>query len=200
MLSLSVKKMIELKYGTPIRYAKDADLLAVAISKECKCKISGSTLKRLFGLIGGAETPRMWTLDIIALYLDHESWDSLMDHITGNSKSIVDKIEVVHSKGLKKGKLYKISFGKRSCVTIEHIGRGSFVVLEEKALPINKLDIIEVEKMQLHIPLVIKQIKRGDEILDKIMIGKVTGVTDITELNESYKIVSSDKIHINSAN
>ena len=200
MLSLLIKKKIETKYGAPIRYPKDCDALAVAIGKSCKCQISGSTIKRLFGLIKGTETPRMWTLDLIAFYLDYESWDGLVNEITENNSNSPQKIEIILSKGLKKGRSFKVAFGKKIVISIEYTGKGQFLLAETSKTPLKTLDVLEIEKIQLHHPLLIKKVKRNDEIMEGLVLGSITGVTEIAELEENSKIVSLVKLHINSSN
>ena len=50
MLSEIIKKKIENKSGLRVRYVRDCNALAEKISSECHCRISGSTLRRLYGL------------------------------------------------------------------------------------------------------------------------------------------------------
>jgi hypothetical protein len=57
MLTESIKKQIEVKYGHAIRYPKDCENLAIHITSEIKSNISASTLKRLFGFVKSESKP-----------------------------------------------------------------------------------------------------------------------------------------------
>lgn len=198
MLSPVIKNKIEQKFGAPIRYPKDCDSLADSISRECKCKISGSTLKRMFGLIKGTEKPRLWTLDLLANYLNYKSWDDLMNHLTDNKPSVTQKIESVNSKNVNPGFIYQISFGKNISVIIEYTGKNLYEVIEQERTVLLKSDIICIEKIQLHLPLVVKSIQRGKLILDSVLIGTVTGTTGIKLLSKNKEVANLH--HTNSNN
>jgi hypothetical protein len=182
MLLPLVKKKIEEKFGSPIRYPKDCDALANAISKACKCKISNSTIKRLFGIIKGSESPRLWTLDLIGLYLGFDSYTDLISHLTDNKAKRKDRLEIIISKNLTKGRSFNILCGQSISIVIENLGKGSYRVLGQTKTVLFANDILEIEKIQMHFPVLIKSIKRDGDYLDGIFIGAVTGVTAITEI------------------
>lgn len=185
MLSPVIRNKIEQKFGSPIRYPKDCDSLANSISKECRCKISGSTLKRLFGLIKGTEKPRLWTLDLLANYLKYKSWEELMNHLTDNKPAASQKIESVISKNLSPGCVYLIAFGKNTSIIIEYSGKNLFEVIGQERTILQESDVVCIEKIQLHLPLLVKSIQRGRIVLDSVLIGNVTGTTSIKLLNKN---------------
>jgi hypothetical protein len=189
MLSPIIKKRLEEKYGAPIRYAKDCEALAGSIRKVCKCQISGSTVKRLLGIIKGTETPRLWTLDLVAFYLGYGSYNELIAEITESKTTKKERIESLNSKELKKGSIHKIDCGKSSSLLIENLDKGHFLLLEQKKTILLPDDVLEIEKIQMHYPVIIKSIKRNEAYHDGIIIGNVTGVTSIAEI----KTISSRK-------
>ncbi|MBN8695167.1 MAG: hypothetical protein J0L87_01445 [Bacteroidetes bacterium] len=198
MLSPVIRNKIEQKFGSPIRYPKDCDSLANSISKECRCKISGSTLKRLFGLIKGTEKPRLWTLDLLANYLNHKSWEELLNHLTDNKPVVSQKIESVNSKNLTPGSVYQISFGKNTSVIIEYTGKNQYEVVEQERTVLLKSDVVFIEKIQLHLPLLVKSIQRGRLVLDGVLIGTVTGTTSIKLLSKNKSVSSLQHTNSNS--
>ncbi|MBL7889706.1 MAG: hypothetical protein JNL24_09140 [Bacteroidia bacterium] len=198
MLSPLIRKKIEQKFGSPIRYPKDCDALADAISRECRCKISGSTLRRLFGLAKGIDKPRLWTLDTLSNYLGHDSWENLMNQITGNKIEKSPKIESVLSKNAGLGAIYSVSFGKNSSVIIEYKGRNLYEVIEQEKTVLLRADIVCIEKIQQHLPLLVESIQRGRLALDGVLIGTVTGTTSIKLLSKSKSVASLH--HTNSNN
>lgn len=78
MLPPYVKTRIEKKYGQAIRYPKDCEGLSADISSKIKEQISASTLKRLFGFVKGPEKAQRYTLDVLARYLGHNTWEDVI--------------------------------------------------------------------------------------------------------------------------
>jgi len=81
MLNDNLKKQIEIVHGHEIRYPKDCDILALEISSKTECKISVSTVKRLFGFTKTTSKPNQYTLDTIAIYLGYKSWQEFNNNI-----------------------------------------------------------------------------------------------------------------------
>ncbi len=180
MLSPVIKDKLARKYGSELRYSKDMDLLAEKISKECKCKISGSTLRRLWGFSKHTiESPRTNTLDVIANFLNEPSWDALINHLTGNKINKAEQITIVSSKGLKSSETYQVLFGNKCWIVLQYLSQNEFKVIEQHKTVLCNGDLVELDKIQLHLPLVIKTIQRGKIELDGVIIGNITGVSAI---------------------
>ena len=81
MLSPSIRNKIENQFGSSIAYSKDCEALAKSIEKACNEKISITTLKRLFGFAKDVEQPRLYTLNLLASYIGHKDWSSLLANI-----------------------------------------------------------------------------------------------------------------------
>ena len=90
MIDSLILRKLEAKYGSAIRYSKDCEALAVSINKTCNQQVSVTTLKRLLGFAKSIETPRLYTLDALAIYLGYTNWNTLQKDIeieTGLTKS-----------------------------------------------------------------------------------------------------------------
>ena len=74
-----IRLELENAYGQEILYAKDCLSLSISIHQKTKRNISVSTLKRLFGIIESPHHPSKYTLDTLAVYLNYESWDELVN-------------------------------------------------------------------------------------------------------------------------
>lgn len=101
-----IKQKIEARFGRPVRYSKDCDILSKSIEKVCKERISTTTLKRLFGFAKSIENPRLFTLDVLACYINYKDWSSLiaeleklekMDIYKDSSFSKPTKIEDIYT-------------------------------------------------------------------------------------------------------
>src|ERR1700733_13556079 len=110
MLSEIIKHKIEQKAGQRIRYSRDCDSLAEKILSECKCSISRSTLRRLFGFVKSTKEPRIYTLDILASYIGYGTWDELL--LSLNARAATAKKEIIELKPqrLKRGEKFELSY------------------------------------------------------------------------------------------
>ncbi len=76
MLPLSVVEQIKQKSGLDFANAKDFEVLSESFLASDRLGVN--TLKRLMGYAKTPIEPRKSTLDAIAHYLGHTSWDTLM--------------------------------------------------------------------------------------------------------------------------
>lgn len=180
-----IKNKIQERYKQEVKYAKQAEALAAHINQTCKCNISASTIKRLWGFIKGKDfQPRIWTLDIIAEYIGYKCWEELQDDLAGNKTKKNSRIESVECSLLKPGKSLSITFGKNAFLTIEHIGKCWFVVIDECKTSLLKGDEIQLNKVTLHLPIHISKIKRQGTTRNGFVFGGVTGVTQIVDMSD----------------
>lgn len=75
-----LKKDIRNKIGKKILYAKDCDLLSNEINKNIHRQISGSTIKRFFGIVASNFKPSKYTLDTFCQFLGFKDWQSYVDN------------------------------------------------------------------------------------------------------------------------
>ena len=180
MLSELIRKKIEQKLGQKLIYSRDADLLSASIYKECKCRISASTIRRMWGFTKGTSNVRSISLDVLAQYIKYPSWEKLVEELVDAKTSIKNRIQLVESKKLKKGICFQIMFGPVSRIVIEHEGKGWFKLNQQEKTELQNDDLLFIEKIELQYPLLIKKIKRDDSVeYTSIVIGSVSGVTDI---------------------
>lgn len=71
-----LREAIEAECGRKMRTPKDYDFLADAIFEKLHQSISPTTLKRLWGYLSESATPRTSTLDILAQFVNYESWQA----------------------------------------------------------------------------------------------------------------------------
>ena len=158
MLSQVIKQKIEEKVGQRIRYTRDCEVLADKIQSHCKCSISSSTLQRLFGFVKSKKQPRTYTLDILAAYLDYNSWDELL--LSLNNKAVVNKeIRELKPSALKKGQKFELTYLPNTEIVIEYIGKYRFKVLSSKNSRLKPGEAFKSSIIMLHHPLFILDIE-----------------------------------------
>jgi len=188
MLSRIIKKKIEVRFKSEIKYAYQCSALAADMSSVCNCTISVSTIKRLFGFIKVTSDaiPRVWTLDLIAEYIGYKSFDELQNELAGNKTKKKKRIEFLDCDLIKPGKKITLMFGKISTVKLECISKNRFRVLDEIKTDVKTFDEIEVQKILIDLPLLIK-VHRTGATTTGIILGGISGVTDISidDINKS---------------
>ncbi len=182
MLSEIIKKKIEQKAGQLIRYSRDCDTLAEKIQTDCKCRISSSTLKRLFGFVKGEKEPRAYTLDILANYIGHPSWDELLLSFNAEGSQAPKEISELKIPKLKPGQKFELSFKPNIIITVEYIGKSTFKVLTAKNSRLKEGDVFKASVITLHHPLFILEVESGGKRESRIIEGKVSGVISIRKL------------------
>jgi hypothetical protein len=182
MVSLVVKKHVESKYGQRIRYSRDCDGLAAHISAECRCKISGSTVRRLLGFYKTSQTPRTSTLDIIAEYVGHKDWDELISTLNKNKTKTEKILSEITAENIKKGEKFELGYKPDKIITIEYIGKAQFKVLNSKNSKLKDGDLFKAYHLTLHHPLFLLDVCRDDKQIGELVEAKVSGITSIKKL------------------
>lgn len=81
-----LKREVELKLGKPLKTPNDFNELALKIKRTTGRDLSLSTIKRLWGYVHNAHTPRPTTLSVIARFVGYADWNAFM-----NSEERVEK-------------------------------------------------------------------------------------------------------------
>jgi hypothetical protein len=182
MLSPLIRKQIEAKFGQPIRYSKDCNNLASQISASCKCRVSASTLKRLLGFVKGLKEPRSFTLDVIAEYLDCNSWDELLEKSYNRKpieKPVIEKLS--HSQ-IRKGEQIQIGYAPNRLLTLKYLGKEYFEVVESTDNKLIAGERIRASTFILSHPLFIPERVQGSRSLLAYTAGKISGLTFIRKV------------------
>ncbi len=111
MLPLSVKELIENRYGQKVRYPRDCEGLSADILAKANDRISSSTLKRLFGFVKAQNYPNQHTLDVIAIYLGYPEWKDVPGSQfaeTNNEKSTASEQNTPTAPASRKKLLYSV--------------------------------------------------------------------------------------------
>lgn len=181
MLSEIIKKKIENKSGLRVRYVRDCNALAEKISAECRSTISGSTLRRLFGLGGGTGEPRAYTLDLIAAYLGHDDWDDLLSSFD-TAVQLEKPITHLKPAKLKPGEKFELTYKPEATITVEYMGKSKFKTLTAKNSRLKEGDVFKVSVIILHHPLFIIESEASGLQRGPLVEGKVSGVTSIRKI------------------
>ncbi len=175
MLSKVIKERLEQKLGHTVRYPKDCDMLAADIAKVCKCQLSGSTMKRLFGFVKGGGQPRLYTLDLLSNYLGHGKWEDLLASLTGQRPIQSSEIEHLDINKAKTGSTIIITYAPAREVTLEVVEKGRLRLIESNEPLLEGVETVKCTEVKLHYPLYL-------EIPGKafgVWLAQISGVTSI---------------------
>ena len=181
MLSEIIKKQVEEKTGHEIRYPRDCAMLAEKIYAKCNCRISPSTLRRLFGFDKSKNAPRDYTLDIIAQYIGYSSWAAVLKSLNAEDDKPVKEISEIKVSALKRGEKFELGYKPNASLSIEYIGQTKFKVLSANNSRLNTGDIFKANLIAKHRPMFVLEVE-GRFQDEKIIEGKVSGITHIKKI------------------
>ena len=184
MISLVIKEKIENKFNSPIRYSKDCDLLAAAISLETRSKISGSTIKRLFGIIPTKHNPSLYTLDVISVYLGYANYDELINEFRTHLEPLRSNLKELNSHDITSRLKFKVSYDKNFHFTIERIENQAICIIDSNDSRWKKGDHLEFKRIMINYPIFIENYIRQGISKGESIAGKILGVRTIENVTE----------------
>jgi hypothetical protein len=182
VLSELVRKLLEERAGMRIRYSRDCDILSAKIFSECRCSISGSTLRRLLGFTKGTKEPRLYTLDVLANYLGFSTWDDMLIELTNGEKPEKKTLTELKTGALKPGERFRYTYKPSAVVEIEYIGKSKFKVLNAENSKLVVGDIFKAKIVSLHHPLIVLEVERDGEPVGRIIEARISGITSIEKM------------------
>lgn len=72
-------RLVERKYGKCLNTTTDFEMFSLFLDKNGIGCVSPSTLKRMWGYVNDVRNPRVGTLDVLAMYIGHVSFDVFVD-------------------------------------------------------------------------------------------------------------------------
>lgn len=182
MLSEIVKKLVEEKTGQEIRYPRDCTMLAEKIFAQCNCRISASTLRRLFGFDKSKNAPRDYTLDVIAEYIGYPSWNAVLKSLNVTNDHTNKEITEIDISLLKRGEKLELSYKPTATIVIEYTGNSKFKVLSVANSHLKKGDVFKTSLIAKHRPLFVLELEGRSFDEENLIEGKVSGITHIKKI------------------
>lgn len=175
MISPIIRQKVEERFGGQLRYHKVAEALSVEIQNVTGKFLSPSTLKRVFGFIGGGGSPREYTLDVIAEFCGYQSYLDILEEMNFN-KSVKKVILELDTESVPANSIITLHLDEGPLV-LEKIVNDLKVVSRNAGL--SKGDQIKVNKIRLHYPLFISELKRNQSVSGEQILSKIGGVSKI---------------------
>jgi hypothetical protein len=188
MLSKIIRERIEQKFGQEIRYSKDCEVLANEISNSTSKKLSASTLKRLFGLAKGIDEPRLYTMDVLAVYLGYKNYDDLLSEFKSANSSEFEILEEIRAEHLNLHVELTLQYEPDRNLKLRYLGDSKFELIEVLNSKLKERDIVVVNHIVRNYPLFLTNVIRQGKHLGAYTAAKISGVTSIRILNNQNKV------------
>ena len=196
MLSKMTIAHIEKRYGKPIRYPYDCMELSLAIETKVGQPISVNTVKRLLGFITEAREPRLYTLDLIAKYLDFENWDVYLESIKNVNISEFKLFGGIFSFNLKLNDQIEFHYFPDREVIIQYRGKKDrFQVVKAENCQLQVGDEISIYKFLLNHPVFVGEVIRNGDDLGSYIAGKEGGLSFLKKIpaNQDISILGDEE-------
>jgi hypothetical protein len=182
MISKLIQEKVEERFGKPIRYAKDCEILSASIHAFTGEKISCSTVKRLFGIIESDNEPRLYTLDIIAQYLGYINYDHLLQEFNPNKSDLGQSIETIASSDLKIGDIIRLKYAPNRFLAANYIEDCIFKIVESNDPKILQDELLVFNNVGKYLPLFASWRSSKNGNAKNIVLGKISGITSIERI------------------
>ena len=186
MLPIKVQEEVAKVYGQRIQYPSDCERLSLSIREKLNETIGITTLKRLFGFVSDVQEPRTVTLDILARYCGFQNYAEMLKTLTGSGDSGFEEAPDIESSTLPIGAKVMFEYLPDRRVELLYVGDLNFKVTESEKGSLQKDDILTISCFNRNQPLIVSNVKRGDEDLGRYVAGKVSGLTALY-LEEPFK-------------
>ena len=182
MLSPSIIEMIRKKSGLDFSNPKDFEVLAADFPAQERLGVN--TLKRLMGYAKSPIEPRKTTLDAVAHYLGHPSWEEMMGLLPSDS----DWIEkAVNADEIREGALVEVRWLPDRELQLCCISENRFHVTESRNGRLQVGDEVSIYLFRIDYPLEMTHIVRNGKVLCDdhgmelcYLAGKQNGIQSLT--------------------
>lgn len=182
MLDATIRVLLEKKFGKPIRYPKDCEALAAIICETTGYQLSASTLKRALGFYKAVETPRLYTLDTIAIFLGFHDWADAQAHLSDSPPE--SQLLKNQFQGLSSGVFIKVTYAPDSTVVLKSNGHDHFDVIKSNCLHLMVGDLVQIPSLVVNHPLVCSKVIRGNVNIGQSIGNPLGSISALTHYQE----------------
>ncbi len=163
--------------GRGITTSSDFDWLSEKIYERLHERISGTTLKRMFGYLKEPVTPRLSTLNALARFIGYRDYEHfcLRNGENGVQSHLVLQ-DSLRTEDLEVGQRLKLTWLPDRLCVISHLGEGRFKVEEVENTKLMEGDTFTAHLIINHEPLYLDHFLRNNEELPTYVVGRKDGV------------------------
>lgn len=175
-----LKKRIEEKFGSEVKYSFECDSLQKSIREETGQILSLTTLKRIMGFVSNPHLPRRSTLDILAQYIGFPDFTVFeKETFPGNHSSEFTSMESVDCSQLKSGDTILIRYNPDRRMKLIYEGDGWFEVAESINGKLKPGDRLKISQIVIGFRLFVSDVVRAGKSLGSYIGAKQGGIISI---------------------
>lgn len=170
---------VEKAYAKPLNSSTDFEELSIQLKYKLGMSLSSSTLKRLWGYVNDAHSPRPQTLDVLARYLGHADFKDFcmwLKHTTAYNSSFFSAKRIL-VEDLSPGMEVEIGWSPNRYLRLRYKGDGLFEVREAKESKLVRGDLFQAVSFLMGQPLFLPYVERGGKRLSPFIAGRNGGLT-----------------------
>ena len=170
---------VEKAYAKPLNSSTDFEELSIQLKYKLGMSLSSSTLKRLWGYVNDAHSPRPQTLDVLARYLGHADFKDFcmwLKHTTAYNSSFFSAKRIL-VEDLNPGMEVEIGWSPNRYLRLRYKGDGLFDVREAKESKLVRGDLFQAVSFLMGQPLFLPYVERGGKRLSPFIAGRNGGLT-----------------------
>ena len=175
----SIIMMIKERSNLDINSPKAFYSLALDICDKTGEKLGENTLRRLTGALKDDREPRRHTLDVVARYLSHPDWKSLLKSLNEEDSRLDACIEMLHTPDLATGDCVEVKWHPGRKVVLEKKEGNLFVVKSSENAKLHRGDTLHVSAVAKGFPFLAGDVVRGGEHIGDYVAAEENGVSSI---------------------
>ena len=177
----ALKSLVEQKFEKILATTTDFEEFSFYLEKEVGCRVSASTLKRLYGYVSDEHKPRMVTLDALAKYIGHKSYMAFCQWLKTSTKynSSFFKANQLVSSDLTEGAQIAIGWSPNRVIQLRYLGNSTYEIEASENSKLKKGDKFVTGCFIKEQPLFLPYIERDGERTASFVAGRNGGLTMI---------------------
>ena len=181
---VSLRAEIERVMGRTMCTPADFDWLNLRIWEACHEYLSPTTLKRLWGYIDGAETPRHTTLTILCKLLGYTSWEEYIESLSARQEAESETFsgEGIRTDQLHPGDCIEIAWRPNRRAVLRYDGNNRFTVIEAENSKLHIGDTCSAVCFLVNRPMYLDNLIQVNQLPKTYVAGKRHGLTYVRKL------------------
>ena len=173
-----LKTLVEKKYRRRLSTTTDFEEFSIELKRKTTKELSSSTLKRIWGYVNDSHKTRKYTLDILANYVGHDSYDAYTAWLktsTRYNSSFFNACQILSSE-LDQGQFIEIGWRPNRILKLRYLGSSRYEVTESKNSKILPGDRFVTGCFIKGQPLILPFIERNGEKTPPFVAGRNSGL------------------------
>ncbi len=180
-----LKSLVEKSLPHTLKTSKDFEELHQLMQQRTGSSLGTTTLKRIWGYIGGDNALRQSSLDILCQFVGYPDWSTfLADHCGDEDRESSNFVllQTLRGTDLRTGDRIELRWNPNRRLLALHKGNGVFQITESVNSKLTSGTTFRCERFTIGLPLFI-DILRPDNTTALYQAGKKGGLTKITILS-----------------